>query len=151
MPKKRDLLTYKDVPSHPLYSLFLRKNTYTHTPSLWERNETNLTPLGQMVLNYLSVSICAISFYHVPARYWDHSRGQSLRPRACHHALTVWDYDFEQVLTPCCNQNWEEGMGPGWHREGTPDLALEMGRDLPEELRAKLHHHDPSEPCPSRA
>jgi len=34
--------------------------------------------------------------------------------------------------------------------EGTPGLALEIGRDLPEKLRAKLHHADPSEPIEQR-
>lgn len=35
-------------------------------------------------------------------------------------------------------------QGPGPHRQGTPALALEASRDLPEELRAKLNHSNPA-------
>ena len=47
--------------------------------------------------------------------------------------------------------NRQQSQLRGRHRglgstERTPDLALEIGRDLPEKLRAKLHHADPSEP-----
>lgn len=39
-----------------------------------------------------------------------------------------------------------EVQGPGQHGEGTSDLASEVRRDLPEELRAKLNRSNPSKP-----
>lgn len=58
-PKKRDLLTSKELMSQPpLYSSYREHtaHTCTHALPLRESNGTNWRPLGRMVSNYLLVS-----------------------------------------------------------------------------------------------
>lgn len=66
-------------------------------------------------------------------------------------SLSPWSYSVMGAVTMNGIHTTQQPQLRGRYRglgstEGTPDLALEIGRDLPEELRAKLHHADPSEP-----
>lgn len=123
--------------------------TYTHAHALplWERNETNLRPLGRMSWTTCRSADVQSAFTMYPAGNWDHSKERPHGPRACPHGLTAWWGLWLWTGIHTTQQSQLRGRFRGLgSTEGTSDLALEIGRDLPEELRAKLHRADPSEP-----
>ena len=151
-PKKRDLLTSKRCPQPPtLLIIFLRKNTqhtHMHTHSHYEK-ETKPTWGHWVEWSWTTCRSADVwsAFAMYPAGNWDHSKERPHGPRACPHGLSAWWglWLWTGIHTTQRSQLRGRYRGLG-STEGTSDLALEIGRDLPEELRAKLHHADPSEP-----
>ena len=115
MPKKRDLLTYKRCPQPPtLFIIPKKEHTHIHTHPLTMRkqwNQLNTTgsngfklPISQHMYNQLSP--CTLLDTGITAE------DNPLDPEpVLMHLQCGGGYDLEQVLTPCCNQNWEEGIG----------------------------------------